>query len=797
MINDFAFDGYVVFCIGSVSNARYVPASTQVDLPTDTDVYFGPAMRSSQGNLKENVLGTKVLWVDADDMQRPQYTLPPTHIVFSGHGWHLYWLLKEPLLDVEEIERLNKLLAEDVPTGDKSCWNANRILRVPGTQNKKNPDYPVTVELKGGFPVQYNKDDFNVLTSLSKATRHKVRTGDSRGYRSRSERDWAVIVDLMANGASDELITKMFLNQPIGEKAKENDEYLVHTLEKAHAAPVTHKQTAQTKAAQAKGLFESREDGYYVATARGWRRVSTFTLDPTLLLDGMDAEDALVCNVAASGFNWTGQTFPRSAFTSLVKMDKSCPIAAWQWTGKDEDVRALLPHLMQQLQEKGLPRVAATSTMGLHKHKDKYFFVGDKHVIGADDVWSDYTGPLAWLASHKEHPKLNLLPITPEAKTMETLRKYIPLLNEPEVILPMLGWYVASMLKPWFEDVVGVRFPILHVIGTRGSGKTTMIQRVFLPLLGQTDPKSYDAGTTRFVTLALLGSSNAIPIAFSEFRYEAVERFLRFILLAYDTGHDPRGRGDQTTVDYPLSAPFSVDGEDLIEDPAARERIVVCQLHPDVIAEGSTAYDAFKVFRRKIPEGFGGYLVQHALRKIVDGSLQQLYEKASLEVFDAFPMRLPDRVRSNHTVVHFGYLLWCDVVGAKPDNPIYLNRSINTVFDTTAGRSRTLSDSMVEDLCNAASQAAQGFRWQPDADGKIVFFQLASVHSWWLASRRRQGRGALERDAIRAQLKESPYIVEPHMVKDTWMYGVDLAQAVEFGLDVPSVIRQRSMVVNF
>jgi hypothetical protein len=781
-------DGLIVVCMDNVQAPKFY-GDQLPPIPGDREVFFGPALRKNKGMLKTDVLGSKFLWVDADDPRKPLATLPPTLTVFSGHGWHLYWELNEPIEDIEMIERLNKVLIEDVPTADKACWNANRVLRVPGTLNLK--DKPVSVLLKDSSTTTYPIDAVLLLEKLDKATKHKIRTGDSRGYRSRSERDWAVITALLRAGASDALIEHLFAHQPVGEKYREEggEAYFEQTLTKAKASKVVANAAPQGKA------FEETADGYLRYTSRGPKRVSTFIIKPKLLLDGHDfgAEDAIVTDVFASNFLWNDITFTRSAFTGVAKLDRETPIAAWQWLGRDDDVRSLLPYLMERLQEMGFPRVAATSVLGLHKLKDTYYFLGTKHVLSNDAVWNGYEGPLAWLPSHKEHPDLNLDPVcTPPMITM--VGEYVPQLNEVGVIWPMLGWYAAAPLKTWFESQ-GYRFPILNVVGTKGSGKTTLIQRVFMPLFGQTDPKSYDAGTTRFVTLALLGSSNGVPIAFSEFRFDSVERFIRFILLSYDTGHDPRGRGDQTTVDYPLSAPFSVDGEDLVDDPAARERIVVAHLKPQCVEEGSDAYVAFNEFRHRIPSAFGGYFIQESLKFLANGECIKMLNHARESMFTAFPGKLPDRVRNNHIVTYMGVCLWCRIVGVQPPPANVMEESISSVFDVKTGRARTLVDYLVEDVVNAAAQGSQAFRWSP-ADGTF-WFQLSSAHSWWMASRRRQGRSALERDAIKSQLLEAPYVVPPKVMNDTWMYGVDLAKAQTEGLDIPSVLRMHEFTFKF
>lgn len=778
----FTFDGLITICTGKVTNAKFHSISelANIELPPERDVYFAPAMRQNHGNEKTDVLGSQVLWVDVDNIEKPQPTLPPTAIVFSGHGWHCYWMLKEPIIDAERIEYLNKCLIEDIPTADKACWNVNRLLRVPGTTNNK--ETPVKVELKLLRPdIQYTPEDFEVLSKLHRKTRHKIRTGDSRGFQSRSERDWNILSALIAAGASDELIFTIFAHQPCGDKSKEIATYLSHSIEKIRAKGTP---SSKTKSAE----IELKEDGFYINTKNASRKVSTFTLHPTVLLDGsaFGSTDAVVCDIKANNYTWEDITFSRTAFTSVSKFDKEAPVAAWQFLGTDRDIRLVLPYLLEVLQEDGLPRVAATEMLGLHKIKDRWLFLGDSQTLGPEGVWNGYSAPICWLPSHKEHPTVDLTPMCSDEE-LALLARLVPQLNDPETIWPMIGWYSAACLKPWLE-AHRYRFPVMNVTGTKGSGKTTLIQRVFMPLFGQTDPKTYDSGTTRFVTLALMGSSNAVPLAFSEFRYELVERFIRFILLSYDTGHDPRGRGDQTTVDYPLSAPFTVDGEDLIADPAAQERMVVAQMHPETVEENEPAYIAFRELRQSLPRTFGGYFIQRVLQK--EDQLESVLEECSDAVFKEFPKKMPDRVRNNHIVAYFGIRLWCDIVGSEMPSPEVLRRSITSVFDIEAGRARTFADTMVEDVINAIAQGTVLFNYRYDTTSNVIWFQLTPAHTWWITSRRRSGRGSLERDAIKMQLREAPYSLNGQVVNDAWMYGIDLQKAYDSGLDVPLKISQ-------
>lgn len=86
----------------------------------------------------------------------------PSAIVFSGGGYHLYWLLSEPffLTTPEERERAKKLQARWVAFvgGDDGAKDLARVLRPTGTQNKKAryaPDYPTVTFLKLDYDRTY------------------------------------------------------------------------------------------------------------------------------------------------------------------------------------------------------------------------------------------------------------------------------------------------------------------------------------------------------------------------------------------------------------------------------------------------------------------------------------------------------------------------------------------------------------------------------------------------------------------------------------------------------------------
>lgn len=76
-------------------------------------------------------------------LERLQTYLPkPTCVLFSGGGYQAFWRLQDPievdgdLAKIEDAERYNRQIAGEL--GGDNCYNADRIMRVPGTINWPN-----------------------------------------------------------------------------------------------------------------------------------------------------------------------------------------------------------------------------------------------------------------------------------------------------------------------------------------------------------------------------------------------------------------------------------------------------------------------------------------------------------------------------------------------------------------------------------------------------------------------------------------------------------------------------------
>lgn len=106
------------------------------------DIYFGVSTRFMNGGKKKDCFRINTVWVDFDKTEKlPDFgKMPPDMIVNSGGGFHVYWLLDNPIYVRDgrwkEIEAINRGLCKKFK-GDDQAIDASRILRVPDLFNYK------------------------------------------------------------------------------------------------------------------------------------------------------------------------------------------------------------------------------------------------------------------------------------------------------------------------------------------------------------------------------------------------------------------------------------------------------------------------------------------------------------------------------------------------------------------------------------------------------------------------------------------------------------------------------------
>lgn len=135
------------------------------------DVYLSPVLYSERSSKREHVKVTQTVWTEFDGNAPESWgeflngDCPPTLTVQSSDPTrqHVYWRLAEPLFGASSIEEITRRIT--YYTGaDGSAWDANQVLRPPGTRNFKYENESVFV--LSFDPKKYTYEVFLDLGSL-------------------------------------------------------------------------------------------------------------------------------------------------------------------------------------------------------------------------------------------------------------------------------------------------------------------------------------------------------------------------------------------------------------------------------------------------------------------------------------------------------------------------------------------------------------------------------------------------------------------------------------------------------
>ena len=106
------------------------------------EVYYGPALYNGRNAGKESFKGASCVWVDFDGGTLPTLNnglSEPTLKLQSSTAdhQHWYWRLDRFETDKDRLEHITQRLAYYLQA-DLSCWNANHVLRPPGTTHHES-----------------------------------------------------------------------------------------------------------------------------------------------------------------------------------------------------------------------------------------------------------------------------------------------------------------------------------------------------------------------------------------------------------------------------------------------------------------------------------------------------------------------------------------------------------------------------------------------------------------------------------------------------------------------------------
>lgn len=380
--------------------------------------------------------------------------------------------------------------------------------------------------------------------------------------------------------------------------------------------------------------------------------ISSFLIKPKLRV-WLDGKENLKADFVTPEKLYPDVVIRRRDWNTNDRFKDAFPSVDLTWTGDGNDVQAVQGIVAGEK----VPVKQGTTQLGRQSNgswvlPDGAAFDGQGRVTDPDLVYL----PLGGTGEFDEKIGISDLDDAAYKRLMEGLFLNLFAVNLPTVTIPTIGWFMATPFKPLF----GLRyegFPILSIAGTRGAGKSTLL-RLMWRLMGfrvGESGKLFSCTETDFVMLKLLSATTSIPIVFDEYKpydmpIQRLRALTRLLRRAYDGEKEFRGRPDQSTVEYSLSAPIAIAGEVALTEGAMLERIISVEMSPnDLTAQMRKAYQTL----RGLPlQAFMGRFIPFALRTDFDKELTQA-EVLAADLLDL--EALPDRIRKNLTVMIFGF----------------------------------------------------------------------------------------------------------------------------------------------
>ncbi|NUO20383.1 hypothetical protein HUU59_13135 [bacterium] len=409
--------------------------------------------------------------------------------------------------------------------------------------------------------------------------------------------------------------------------------------------------------------------------------LTPFTIDAGELLMLPDG-DVLNCTIKhISGQEWTGITIENTDWHTRGKFMKATKHSEGTFHGSDLDVIDVCQRVISKVNV----RKQGTRSIGLH---DDIWVVRGTNLTAAGQINPMQITPYD-RSSDSLHARVKYSQMSDAnyVSMISTFFNNILVVNQREVMLPILGWFFAVPLKPRIMDLVG-SFPALFCYGTQGGGKTSLLE-LMMSLHGYDDPTVSSCTMKPFPMLKLLSSTNAVPVVLDEYKpYDMrdgqVMDLSRMLRKVYRGEIEDKGKPDATVTHYRLTAPVVLCGESKVKESAVLERVLIAGF-TDEIKKNEACQSAFKVLKGLDLQAFMTQYIPFCLGVDVAARLADAEAVVKTAVTGK---SVAPRIQNNITAMVFGLTLMQDFAalhGVVLEGMIDIQKAIDAQIEEITG----------------------------------------------------------------------------------------------------------------
>ena len=387
------------------------------------------------------------------------------------------------------------------------------------------------------------------------------------------------------------------------------------------------------------GLYEAN-GRYYRERGENVYALTNFIIQPLEMLVAED-ETQMTCDAVTMYGETFRLAFMTSDFASAQKFKAvlNKRTISLCYMGSDGDLEVLKSYLagLEWQMKHGV------KALGLHERGGCWVFVDRQQaVMAGGEIVPDMVHLEKYASIATEVP--GHVPIT--QTQMGNLGPLLLDYNEPAKTVTVLAWCAGCFVKEMLR-ASGLKYPHLFLIGEAGSGKSTTLERIILPIFGRSKVVAAPQ-ITGFTLMKDAASSNLFPQALDEFKPSKIDKQRLGVLYnhfrdSYDGHEGVRGRADQTQLSYMLLAPLVVAGEESPDEPAVRERCMELLFSKKDLKDPASRLAFGKLsMQRDTLTALGRGLLDTALT-LNSATVRQWFEEAA----PMFKATMPSRVVNN------------------------------------------------------------------------------------------------------------------------------------------------------
>lgn len=346
------------------------------------------------------------------------------------------------------------------------------------------------------------------------------------------------------------------------------------------------------------GIYINSEDGKKRICAMSFAEVETLKDATTGAVSCYSAE------VLVNGKSTGRQTLEVDTFSGLAAFNRYAARQGHAMQGADQHVRSVMLRVAQQAEKSGKIRyvakregldvinIAGHPNSELHKPflvwADSSGVKMEKRAAdtGVEMSFQGYPDPRgSYRTDLADAPKLREWVDTASKESFRKALHSLIACQRPDVIGNFLGWYTACFYRMLFNKVYD-KFPLLHVNGSAGAGKTEMNRAMLSFFYYNQTPRELTPQSSIFAIQQHLAGSSSIPLMIDEYKPNEMSAELhnRLKLLwrdAYNNREITKGGGNRDSDDFRalnmqhISAPIVFISESMEEEPATMERVVM------------------------------------------------------------------------------------------------------------------------------------------------------------------------------------------------------------------------------